>query len=48
MGGSRLFLSEVLYDKRKHIHIKYNLQTGCLHKDLLWNTWNHREEVMVC
>ena len=40
-------LNAVLYDKRKHIHIKYNLQTGCLRKDPLWDSWNYREEVIA-
>ena len=38
-------LNVVFCDKKKVIPIKYNLQSGCLYKDPLWDSWNHKYEV---
>ena len=39
-------LNAIFHDKRKALHVKYNLQTGCLCKDPLWDSWNRKNEVV--
>ena len=35
----------VLYDKKKAIPLKYNMQTDCLYKDQTWGPWHSEDEI---
>ena len=39
-------LNATLYDKKKSIPIKYNMQTDCLNKDQTWGPWHSEDEIV--